>query len=147
MSEVLLKIEKAVPAKIFDVPNIKEKMDLLFIGAEDSIKKRVDEIKTFITKRNNDEYNQIEYDDILALFRIYFCKSILNKAIEITFSEDGSYNVAENILGLLSEESLNTAILGKPMIWAFEKAITNLPSNSIIHGSTMLLLEKKFLDK
>lgn len=150
MSEVLLKIEKAVPTKIFDSPNIKEKLDTLFSEADDSIKKRYDEIKTFISRKENDEYSQIQYNDILALFKIYFCKFILNEAVEITFTEE-RYNVAENILGILSEEKLNAAILGKPMINAFELAIRQMPSDSgcgaCLHGSTMLLLEKNFLER
>ena len=46
---------------------------------------------------------------------------------------------------------LKEAIYGRPMIDAFETILANLPSesafNKTLHGSSMLLLESKFLGR
>lgn len=149
MSDITVKIEKSVPITIFEYPEIKERVDALFDAMESDIKSRFDEILDFILKRN-DDFNKISYDNIHALFKIYFYKSILNEAVEITFAENGKFNMASNVFDLLSEERLKQAISGKPMIDAFKLAICKLPTkdalNACLHGSTMLLLEKEFLD-
>ena len=116
---------------------------------ESDINNRFDEIMDFILKRN-DDFNKISYDNIHALFKIYFYKSILNEAVEITFAESGKFNMASNVFGLLSEERFKQAILGSPMINASKRAISKLsPGDALsacLHGSTMFLLEKEFLD-
>lgn len=50
MSDVLVKIEKTVPITIFELPQIKLRVDNLFNEIEDDIKVRFDEVKAFITK-------------------------------------------------------------------------------------------------
>ena len=153
MSEVFVRIEKAVPITIFELPEIKLRVDTLFDNMKDDIKARFDEVKAFITKDEGDKhrYGKIAYDEITDLFKIYFYKSILNEAVELTFTENGKYDMVANILEVLSDEKLKADILGEPMIYAFEKAIKNLPSNgdltACLHGSTMLLLEKEFLGR
>ncbi len=104
---------------------------------KDDIKARFNEVKAFITKDEGDKhrYGKIAY----------------NEAVELTFTENGKYDMVANILEVLSDEKLKADILGEPMIYAFEKAIKNLPSNedltACLHGSTMLLLEKEFLGR
>ena len=69
----------------------------------------------------------------------------------MTFSGQGNYDVLANILSLLSEEKLENAIMGEPMVDAFSNAISSIPntsaSSAILHGSKILLLEKEFLEK
>ena len=83
--------------------------------------------------------------------QVYFYKSILNEAVKLTFTENGKYDMVANILEALSDEKLKADILGEPMIYAFEMAMRNLPSDgcltTCLHGSTMLLLEKEFLGR
>lgn len=119
---------------------------------KDDIKARFDEVKAFITKNEGDKfrYGKIAYDEIADLFKIYFYKFIINEAVELTFTENGKYDMVANILEILSDEKLKADILGEPMIYAFEKAIRNLPCNGLtvsIHGGTILLLEKEFLGR
>lgn len=93
---------------------------------------------------------QLSHDNISFLFKAYFYKSIITDAVEMAFTEKGKYDVKDNIMSLISETKLKDAIMGRPMIDAFKKAIQSIPPNSAlsacIHGSKMLLLEQKFLN-
>lgn len=104
MSDVLVRIEKAVPITIFELPEIKLRVDTLFDNMKDDIKARFDEVKAFITKDEGDKhrYGKIAYDEITDLFKIYFYKSILNEVVELTFTENGKYDMVANILEALS---------------------------------------------
>lgn len=151
MSDVLVKIEKAVPTTIFELPQIKLRVDNLFNEMEEDIKARFDEIKAFITKSEADKsiYGKIEYDEIATLFKIFFYKSVLNDVVEMTFGENNKHNVVENILEILSYDNLKEAVYGELMINAFKMAIKNLPSDgaltACLHGGKIMLLEKEFL--
>lgn len=148
MSEEPLKvrIKVEVPVTIFELPKIKVRVDQLFSDLESDIKLRFDEIKAFITQKDSKgEYSKISYDEVAEFFKMYFYKSILNEVVVITFTEV-KCDVAENIIALLSEEKLKAAILGEPMISAFEKGMDSIPTkNGIVRGSKKLLLEKVFL--
>ena len=148
MKKTLVRIEKEIPLTIFDEPVLQKQVAHLFNGAEEKIKARVNEIVAFIKSDYTDE---LSYDNIAFLFKGYFFKVILNEAVEITFSGQGKYDVLSNILSLLTEEKLETAIMGKPMIAAFSNAIRSIPSETffdkINHGSDIMLLEKEFLGK
>lgn len=143
---VKVRIQKDVPITIFDEPILAKQVDNLFNGAEKKMKARVKEIINFLDMDSTDE---LSYDNIAFLFKVYFFKSILNEAIEITFESQENYDILSNILSLLSKEKMETAIMGKPMIDAFSKAIRSIPSNSgvrgAICGSKIQLLERKFL--
>ena len=153
MSKVLVKIEKGVSTDIFELPQIKLRVDELFDEMKDDIRARFDEVKAFITngERKEKRYGMISYNEIISLFKICFYNSIINEVVEITFSQSGKYNVVENILEVLSEQKLKDAIYGKTMIDAFETAIRLLPTDSgltaALHGSTIHLLEKEFLGR
>ncbi len=146
--KTLVRIEKKIPLTIFDEPVLKEKVTHLFNGSEEKIKTRVNEILAFLEEDSTDE---LSYDNIIFLFKVYFYKLILNEAVEITFSGQGNYDALSNILSLLSEEKLENAIMGEPMINAFSNAIRSIPTNSALstcnHGSKILLLEKEFLGR
>lgn len=143
-----VRIKKDVPVTIFDEPTLAKQVANLFNGAEEKMKARVNEIVKFLDMDSTDE---LSYDNIAVLFKGYFFKLILNEAVEITFSEQGNYDILSNILSLLSEEKMETAIMGEPMIDAFSKAIRSIPNDSglsaALHGGKILLLEKEFLGK
>lgn len=149
---VLITIEVKVQIDIFNLPKIKTQVDTLLLTMEDDIMARFNEIKDFITQTRNGkhEYKDISYDEVTTIFKIYFYKSILNKAVKMQFTGSDKYNVVDNILEMLSYENLKNAILGKPMIDAFSYIINKLPVNTgldaCLHGSTSFLLEKQFLD-
>ncbi len=151
MDEVLVRIETQVPITIFELPQVKEKVNPLFTQMENAIRTRFDEIKKFITDNRNkaERYEAISYDEVVKLFKIYFYKNILNDAIKFTFSSNNKFDIVDNIIELLTEEKLKTAILGKPMICAFKYLIAKLPNDDVFDaisdGGTMLALEKEFL--
>lgn len=146
--KILVRIEKEITLTIFDVPVLQIQVSSLFNGAEEKIKARVDEIVKFLEL---DSINELSHDNILFLFKVYFYKLILNEAVEMTFSGQGTYDVIDNILSLLSEEKLENAIMGKPMIDAFSNAIRTIPNTSflspVLRSGKILLLEKEFLGK
>ena len=145
----LVQIEKKIPVTIFDEPVLKKQVIHLFKGAEEKIKERVNEIIRFIKPAYAAE---LSYDNnIDFLFKECFYKLILNEAIVNTFSGQGNYDVLSNIISLLTEEKLETAIMGEPMIEAFEKAIQNIHSDSVLdealHIKEICLLRQEFLGK
>ncbi len=146
--EAVVRIQKDVPLTIFDEPVLQEKVNQLFNGAEEKLKARVNEIVTFLESESTDE---LSYENISFFFKGYFFKLVLNEAIDITFAEQGKYDIVANILSLLSEEKIENAIMGEPMIDAFSKAIRSIPTTSALsaclHGGKILLLRKKFLGK
>ena len=144
--KIFIRIQKDVTPIIFDEPTLAKKVDSLFNGSEKKIKARVDEITKFL---DLEDVCEIPYEDIVFNFKVYFFKLILNEAVERAFSGQEKYDILAIIYSLLSKEKIETAIMGKPMIDAFSKAIrskaTNNALTSCICGSKILLLEKEFL--
>lgn len=142
----LVRIRKDVPLTIFEEPILAKQINNLFYGAEEKIKARVDYIVKFFELEST---NELSYDNISFFFKCYFFKLILNEAVEITFAGQGNYDILSNILSLLSEEKLETAIMGEPMFDAFSRAIRSIHTDSALsaclHGSKILSLEKEFL--
>lgn len=144
-----VRIQKDVPVTIFDEPTLAKQVDNLFNGTEEKMKARVNEIVKFLDMDSSDE---LSYDNITFLFKEYFFELIMNEAVEITFSGQGNHDILYNILSLLSEEKMETAIMGEPMIYAFFKAIRSSISKdsklrTTFYGDKILLLEKEFLGK
>lgn len=147
MKNTLVRIKKDVPLTIFDEPSVSERVNQLFDGQQETIRQRVDEILAFLKV---EPAEQLSHDNISFLFKAYFYKSIITDAVEMAFTEKGKYDVKDNIMSLLSETKLKDAIMGRPMIDAFKKAIQSIPPTSALsaclHGSKMFLLEQKFLN-
>lgn len=147
MKNTLVRIEKDVPLTIFDEPGVIGRVNQLFDSQQESIRQRVDEILAFMKVEPAEE---LSHDNISFLFKAYFFKSIMIEAVEMVFTETGKYDVKDNIMSLLSETKLKDAIMGKPMIDAFKKAIQSIPTTSALsaclHGSKIFLLEQKFLN-
>lgn len=146
--KTLVRINKEIPVTIFNEPVLQKQVIELLNGLEEKIKARFNEIITFLEADDTDE---LSYGNIAILFKGYFYKLILNEAVEITFSRYGKYDVLANILSLLTEEKLESAIMGEPMIDAFSNAIRSIPTTSglsaCLNGSKILLLKKEFLGK
>lgn len=144
--EAEVTINRSIPLTIFDEPYLKLQVNQLFDNMEQETRQRVSEIIKFLDLDHSDE---LSYDNIAFHFKHYFYQLILNEAIEITFSKAGKYNVLTNILSLLSEEKLRNAIMGKPMIDAFSRAIRSIPTTdaleACLHGSKILSLKKEYL--
>lgn len=86
----------------------------------------------------------------MSYFKLYFYQSILNDAVEIIFAPNYKYDILDIIVcSLLTKEKLLSAISGRPIIDAFSKVLSELPSTdaleSCLIGSKIFLLEKKFL--
>ncbi len=146
--KTLVRIQKDVPLTIFDEPSLAKQVDNLFDDSEEKMKVRIDEIVKFLKPFTTDKFS---YKNITSLFKRYFFTLILNEAVGITFSGQENYDILSNILSLLTEENLETAIMGEPMINAFSNAISSIPTDSglsaALHGSKILLLQKEFLGK
>ena len=144
--KIFIRIQKDVTPIIFDEPTLAKQVCSLFNESEKKVKARVDEIAKFL---NLEAVSEISYEDIVFNFKVYFFKLILNEAVEIVFSGQEKYDILTIIYSLLSKEKLETAIMGKPMIDAFSRAIRSKAANneltSCICGSRILLLEKEFL--
>lgn len=144
--KTLVRIQKDVPLTIFDEPILAKQLNKLFKDSEEKFKSRVDEIVKFL---ESDFTDKLSYENIASLFKLYFFEFILNEAIEITLAGRRNYDILTNISSLLSEKSLETAIMGKPMIDAFIRAISNIPVDGnlskIYKGSLKITLEKEFL--
>ena len=140
--EALVRINKDIPLTIFDEPVLQDKATHLFDGAEEKFKERFNEIVTFLGVALT---NELSYENIAFLFKVYFYKSILSEAIEMTFFGQGKYDVLSNIISLLSEEKMENAIMGAPMIDAFIKAIRSIPTTGDVSacclGSKIVVLE------
>jgi len=146
--ETWVRIQKNVPLTIFDEPDLAKQVNNLFNSAEEKMKARFNEIVKFLKLDSTDE---LSYGNIVSLFKGYFFKAILNEAVETTLVGKGNYNILSNIASLLSEEKLEKAIMGKPMIDAFSNAIRSIHADSAlsacIHGGEIISLEKEFLRK
>lgn len=143
-----IRVEINIPTTIFEKPALKKHVSKLFDSNEEKIKTRINEILTFL---GSDYAEKLSSDKIAFFFKGYFYKVILNEAVKMTFSEEANFDALENIISLLTNENLENAIMGEPMIDAFSRAIRNLPDEGllspVLHGSKIMLLEKEFLGK
>ena len=144
-------IKITVPFDIFNEPHLNACLNNMLKFKEPDIQKRFYEIKEFIEKDNlSDPTNELSYDNIYFLFKLFLYKKLINDSIEIAFNEKGRYNVLDNIISLISEDTITEAIMGKTMIDAFSKAIRSIPNTSMIdpciHGGMIISIENKFLD-
>lgn len=143
-----VRIDTIVPLTIFEKPVIKEHSDALFCNMENDIKKRIDEILKYINENLHLELTEdFSYSSLYHMFKFYFYECVLKDAVNITLTEPGKYNIIDNILSLLTTDSLKLATYGFPMLNAFKSAIKKLPSSfdTSIRDINVMLIEKKFL--
>lgn len=136
---------------VLEQEKIKNRINELFLQNETEIKLQFNEIEKFIDKHATGEnwYNNISYDKIVPLLKDRFCKSIVEKAKDNLLSTRKEIN-EDVILKLLTTENLKEAILGEPMIYAYEDLIRDIPYEDlydpIFHGNIIILLEHEYLD-
>lgn len=142
MEKIMLNINQAVPAVIFEKSEIKRKLNILFKQENETIKKRYEEIKNSFEQK---EIRKIKFSTIRDLFKGYFLKKVLNEAIFILLEIESKDSLSKSILYCLTYESLMESIYGEEMINAFKKAIKTLPDPAtFIRGQAIVLLKKRF---
>lgn len=146
MKEIYVKIETKVPVTIFEDSKVKEKVDVYFKETEEKFKERYYEILKVLNMQRQKELS-LEY--ITCLFEVYFYKYILNDAVKEALTNSKKRDVLKNVISLITKERVEKDIMGKCMIDAFSDAIRSIQTDSaavtILKGSKILLLEKKFL--
>lgn len=146
MNEIFVRIETKVPVTIFEDSKVKEKVDALFNETEEKFKARYREVLKVVDMKRTEE---LSLENISYLFKIYFYKYILNDAVELALTNNGKYDILQNVISLITKERVEKEIMGKSMIEAFSRAIRTIPTDSALgatlNGSKILLLEKKFL--
>ena len=133
----IIKLEeiKVGTMPILESKDVQERLDNLFNQLEDFFRNRFNDfqkiIDTFSEEKNFS--NKISYENTVFFFKQYFLMQVVNDAVKIALTETtGKYDILENILFLISEQSISKAILGKPMINAYSKVICNLPCKTSI---------------
>ena len=146
---MILMVECEVGAGVFETEPIKQRLENLFDMYEDKIVTRYKKIVMFL-KRNHliiDEH--LAYNQSCEHFRGYLYKELLNEAIMYALSKNTTYNIVDALLKLLTEEKFYQYIMGRPMISAFERYISELPDKSTSDGTLnrtkVVLLRSEYL--
>lgn len=146
---MILMVECEVGADIFESGPIKNLLDTRFYMFERVIKSRYNEIKLFLKRNHLVISNQLDYNHIYEHFRGYLYKEALNDAITYVLKSGTTYNIVQALIENLTEEKFYQYIMGKPMINAFERAISILPEGSTLDGTLnrakVKLLKSKYL--
>ena len=147
----MVKVKCTVSNAIFELPPIRNKLASAFVTQGNKIKERYEEIYSYLKERKWLDGEVLSYQCIFDLFTVYVHKALVNEAVQGVFDlERGEYNMLEVLSDLISERKLQEYVYGEPMISAFSRAIRSLPKNdgieTVSRGSTILLLEKKFLN-
>lgn len=109
---------------IFEEPSIKAKSDELFETYKEDIESKIQEILDFVGLTPSDE---LFFENVTTLFKTNFYRRILTIAVELACSDAKKYDLLENVLHLLSYETLAPAIRTDPMIEAIKPVIYNIP--------------------
>ena len=125
MSIIKLTAEKKVDLTILVEPEIQVKKQQLFDNMKEKIRTRFDEIVSYL---NVEPVNEFSYENIMNFFDPAFLYEILQLAVEKALTGYKEYDLKENILACLSEENLESAIMGDPTIEAFKDAINSTPA-------------------
>lgn len=146
----MVKVNCNVSDAIFELQPIRNELASAFVTQGDQIKERYEEIYSYLKERELADEKLLSYQYILELFRVYVHKAFINEAVQRVFDlERNEYNMLEVLSDLISERKLCEYAYGESMVRAFAHAIRSLPNSdsveAVSHGSTILLLEKKFL--
>lgn len=118
----------------------REELNKRIIERESNLKAVYNKIKAYIDM-------EIPYDTIKEKFEFYVLQSIVNRAVEMAFTES-KYNIDENIRYLIKIEDLEADIRGEAMHKTFNIAISDLPASKgtkcMRQGSKMLQIDKLF---
>ncbi|MBR2743892.1 MAG: hypothetical protein IKE01_01160 [Clostridia bacterium] len=119
-----------VPMKIFESPNVKQKLDKIFEETKECFQNRFYEIKDFITnnKDNYVNYDSVTFDNVLTRLKKIIFKRAITVAVEKTFSTKEN-DFEKNLIEELTIEYVQSEIQGYAMIDAFSSIIEEIPSN------------------
>ena len=142
-------INETVP--ILQLPIVKNRLTDVFNSLEKEFKIQFNELLAIAeTHPEKSISNQISYEDTIEFFKNYLLIEVLDKAVgtALTGSME-KYNVLDNILDILSEETLLDAIHGIPMINAISAVIKKIPCvepfDKDVHDSIVSMLKKDFV--
>lgn len=146
----MVKVKCNVSDAIFELPPIRNELASAFVKQGNQIKERYEEIYSYLKELEWGDDELLSYQYILELFRVYVHKALINEAVQRVFDlERNEYNILEVLSDLISDRKIREYVYGEPMVRAFAHAIRSLPNGdsleAVSHGSTILLLEKKFL--
>lgn len=135
---------------IFELSPLKSQLGSAFVTQGNLVKERYDEIYDYLREHGLEASELLSYTRVQSLFRVYVHKELINEAVERIFDlERNEYNMLDVLTDLISERKLREYVYSEPMVRAFAHAIRTLPNGEAVeavsHGSTILLLEKKFL--
>lgn len=125
MRKISITSEEKITMVILSEPEIQEKTKLLYKNAEELFYNRYNEIIDYLGLQ---PVNEFSHESILKYFDPAFLYEMLQIAVEKAITTENKYDLKENIIECLTEENLNKAIMGEPMIEAFKDAINSIPA-------------------
>ena len=142
MRKISITSEEKITMVILNEPEIQKKTKLLYKNAEELFYNRYNEIIDYLVLEPTNEFS---YENILKYFDPAFLYEMLQIAVEKAITTENKYDLKENIIESLTEENLNKAIMGEPMIEAFRDAINSVPIEDCLdrahRGALILNLE------
>lgn len=147
----MVKIKCNVSDAIFELSPLRNNLASAFVTQGNLVKERYDEIYDYLREHGLEASEILSYNRVHALFKVYVHKALINEAVERIFDlERNEFNMLEVLSDLVSDRKLREYVYGEPMVRAFTHAIRTLPNDdsveAVSHGSTILILEKKFLN-
>lgn len=148
--KTLVRIKQVVELGIFDITEVKTKIDTAFNNEYNRIVERCNEILAAGNLLDK-EFN-LSYDNIMEELKRNFCRSIYEEAIKMTLMGQGNYNMITNVMSIISErEFIKDAIMGEAMVNAVISEIRCQPKSkeydSIYWGAVIGLIRSNILDK
>lgn len=147
----ILHDENGETVPILQLPIVQNRLTDLFNRLEEEFKRQFNEFLVVVDDNppNVTVSDQISYEDTIKFFKEYFLDEVLQEAVEMALMEQAEkYNVLDNIIYILSKETLLDAIHGTPMISAISAVIKRLPCkeprDKDIHDSIVLSFKKNF---
>lgn len=147
----MIKVKCNVSDAIFEQNGISNKFSSTLHIESGRIKERYEEIFKYVKKNSLIDDEQLSYQHILSLFKIYVSKALINEAVQKVLDvESDQYDIRETLHECITQIKIREYIYGEPMVRAFTRAIRDLPKDdcmeNISYGSLILLIEKKFLN-
>ncbi|MBR6614000.1 MAG: hypothetical protein IKK84_04460 [Clostridia bacterium] len=147
----MVKVKCNVSDAIFELPPLRNNLASAFVTQGNFVKERYDEIYDYLREHGLEASEMLSYNNVHSLFKVYVHKALINEAVERIFDlERNEFNMLEVLSDLVSDRKLREYVYGEPMVRAFAHAIRTLPNGdsveAVSHGSTILILEKKFLN-
>lgn len=129
---------------IFQEPKIAHNINNLFIIMHKEIANR---FSTILKAIEVEPKNEFKYNNLFKLFKFYLYKDLAQQAINMALMEY-RYNLLDNILYLINEQTLKDAIYGDIMLQTFISTFRSIEATSemerAIIGSKIINLKNTF---